>query len=225
MNWLLDGRRGRSGSLPPGGVGLHVEIVATSPQPPPPPPQLSSRLPPRNEQVIAVACLASFFVSAGPLCAWWSRIRFSCPLDLVVRSFGLGVFTMFWVVIFLFRLASTGPIGRLLMAIFGSYSLVVVSLRLVFCSPTSTYLATFFSCPCRGGVRIFLSCTSLAEEISWFCTPAARITAVSLGGWLFHRGWFLPLTVLFSPRFHPLAIRCNGAPILPVRLRLLYVQI
>eukprot|EP00903_Cladosiphon_okamuranus_P005554 g5530.t1 len=53
---------------------------------------------------------------------WWSRIRFSCPLDLVVRSFGLGVFTMFWLVMFLFFLAVTGPMGKFFEALFGDWT-------------------------------------------------------------------------------------------------------
>lgn len=48
--------------------------------------------------------LLAFFVSAGPLYLWWARIRFSCPLDLVVRSFGLGIIGMFWSVVILMYL-------------------------------------------------------------------------------------------------------------------------
>ncbi|CAM9391616.1 unnamed protein product [Ectocarpus fasciculatus] len=81
--------------------------------------------------VIAFACMASFLVSAAPLFAWWSRIRFSCPLDLVVRSFGLGIFAMVWVVYMLFRLCSTGPMGRLLYTMFGRLVGVVVLIILV----------------------------------------------------------------------------------------------
>lgn len=80
----------------------------------------------QHTQVIAFACLASFLVCAAPLFAWWSRIRFSCPLDLVVRSFGLGIFAMVWVVYMLFRLCSTGPMGRLLYMTFGRLVGVVV---------------------------------------------------------------------------------------------------
>lgn len=90
--------------------------------PPPTPPPFCF-----PNQVIAFACLASFLVSAAPLFVWWSRIRFSCPLDLVVRSFGLGIFAMFWVVYVLFRLSSTGPIGQLLVSMFGGLAGVVVS--------------------------------------------------------------------------------------------------
>lgn len=82
----------------------------------------------KHTQVIAFACMASFLVSAAPLFAWWSRIRFSCPLDLVVRSFGLGIFAMVWVVYMLFRLCSTGPMGRLLYMTFGRLVGVVVRL-------------------------------------------------------------------------------------------------
>lgn len=85
-------------------------------------------LPP--EQVVAFTCLSSVVLSAAPLFVWWSRIRFSCPLDLVVRSFGLGVFTMFWLVVFLFYLAITGPMGSLMETVFGERKVEGVSLSL-----------------------------------------------------------------------------------------------
>ena len=50
--------------------------------------------------------MAAFALSAAPLLVWWSRIRFSCPLDLVVRSFGLGLIGMFWVVMLLLVLST-----------------------------------------------------------------------------------------------------------------------
>lgn len=72
--------------------------------------------------VLAFVSMAAFVLSASPLFVWWSRIRFSCPLDLVVRSFGLGLIGMFWVVFFLFIFTTSGPIGRLLHAMFGWFT-------------------------------------------------------------------------------------------------------
>ena len=78
-------------------------------------------------QVIAFVAMAAFVLSASPLFLWWSRIRFSCPLDLVVRSFGLGLIGMFWVVMVLFYFTTSGPIGRLLHSIFGWFTGLMVS--------------------------------------------------------------------------------------------------
>lgn len=71
--------------------------------------------------------MTSCLLSATPLFYWWSRIRFSCPLDLVVRSFGLGLFAMFWVVMLLFYLSSHNAAGRLLLTLFGRKVGVAVS--------------------------------------------------------------------------------------------------
>ena len=71
--------------------------------------------------------MAAFALSAAPLLVWWSRIRFSCPLDLVVRSFGLGLIGMFWVVMLLLTFTTMGPLGLLLRTVFGWLTGSVVS--------------------------------------------------------------------------------------------------
>ncbi|CAM9773553.1 unnamed protein product [Ascophyllum nodosum] len=59
----------------------------------------------RKGWVLAFVTAVAFAIAAAPLFVWWSRIRFSCPLDLVVRSFGLGLIVMFWVVMIVNRYA------------------------------------------------------------------------------------------------------------------------
>eukprot|EP00904_Undaria_pinnatifida_P009481 jgi/Undpi1/5663/HiC_scaffold_2.g00937.m1 len=66
--------------------------------------------------------MTSFVLSTAPLFVWWSRIRFSCPLDLVVRSFGLGLIGMFYFVLTLFYFATSGPMGVFLESIFGWFT-------------------------------------------------------------------------------------------------------
>lgn len=87
--------------------------------------------------------MGSFIISAMPLFLWWRRIRFSCPLDLVVRSFGLGLFAMFWVVMMLFYLSSHDAVGRLLLTMFGNKVGVAVRLmrkNTAACARYSIYL-------------------------------------------------------------------------------------
>ena len=64
----------------------------------------SAPIPP-PQKVLAFVTAVAFAIAAAPLFVWWSRIRFSCPLDLVVRSFGLGLIVMFWVVMIVNRYA------------------------------------------------------------------------------------------------------------------------
>lgn len=71
--------------------------------------------------------MTSFVLSTAPLFVWWSRIRFSCPLDLVVRSFGLGLIGMFYFVLTLFYFATSGPMGVFLESIFGWFTGLMVS--------------------------------------------------------------------------------------------------
>ncbi|CAM9898974.1 unnamed protein product, partial [Choristocarpus tenellus] len=69
--------------------------------------------------VAALLFLFAFSLSTVPLFVWWSRIRFNCPLDLVIRSFGAGFALMFWsvyisvVVVFLMVIIRL-PIGAFL---------------------------------------------------------------------------------------------------------------
>lgn len=72
---------------------------------------------PRPHQVIALMSVLAFLVSAAPLYMWWAQIRYSCPLDLVVRSFGLGMIGMFWSVVGLMIFCLVGPLGALLRAL------------------------------------------------------------------------------------------------------------
>ncbi|CAM9241519.1 unnamed protein product [Discosporangium mesarthrocarpum] len=55
--------------------------------------------------VVGILFVLAFTLSATPLFVWWNRIRYNCPLDLVVRSFGKGFAGMFWSVMISFYLA------------------------------------------------------------------------------------------------------------------------